>query len=358
MFEQFIYANYATCLIILFMLIFLCTNTTFERRITRLFMWPILFTVVLIVVDTIESWTATLSSPTMLRVWMSAIGYTVRPLCILCILEIIVRDKKKRRIWLELPAVINAIISFSALFSDIAFSYSPENEFVRGPLGVSAYVVSTLYLLVLIIVSVLYFKRKSYYESMIVLAIVVAAVLALVFEVAFKFEGMVNATIALSIAFYYLFFHTQTSKRDPLTLVLNRRCFYMDAEKNKEQICAVISIDLNCLKFLNDTYGHEAGDEAICTVARCVEKYLPKECRLYRVGGDEFTVLCMKKDRNTDRKQLEEVVAAIKSAMAKTKYSCAIGLAMVNGRSDFNEVCAEADKVMYHDKMMMKRENQ
>lgn len=358
MFQQFIYANYVTCMIILFMLVFLCTNTTFERRITKLFMWPILFTIVLIVVDTVESWTATLSYPTMLRVWMSAFGYTIRPLCILCVLEIIVRDKRRRRLWLELPAVINGVISFSALFSDVAFSYSAENEFVRGPLGASAYVVSTVYLLILMTFSILYFKRKCYHESMIVLAIVIAAVLALVFEVAFKFEGMVNATIALSITFYYLFFHTQISKRDHLTLALNRRCFYMDAEKNRDHITAVISIDLNYLKFINDTCGHEAGDEAICAVARCVEKHLPKECRLYRVGGDEFTVLCMRRDPDTDRMQLEAVVADIKAEMATTEYSCAIGLAMVNGRTNFKEVCAEADRAMYHDKLLMKRGKQ
>ena len=195
-------------------------------------------------------------------------------------------------------------------------------------------------------------KKKNYHESLIVLAIVAAAVLALVFEVAFKFEGMVNATIALSITFYYMFLHTQTFKRDPLTYVLNRRCFYMDLEKNKEQITAVISIDLNYLKKINDTMGHSAGDEAICAVAKTVEKQLPRGCQLYRVGGDEFSVLCMR----SDRKQLEKVIRDIKSELGRTEYSCAIGMSMVNGRSDMDAVCADADGAMYQDKLRMKKE--
>lgn len=351
MFQQFIHVNYVTCLIILFMMIFLSTNTTFDRKITKLFMWPILFTIVLIVADSVESWTATFSEPTMLRVWMSAVGYTLRPLCILCILEIIIRNRKSKLFLLELPALANGIISFSALFSDIAFSYSEQNEFVRGPLGITAYVVSGFYLLVLLVFSAFYLKRKSYNESWIVFAIVIAALVAMILEVAFAYEGIINATIALSVAFYYIFFHTQTVNRDHLTRALNRRCFYMDMEKNKEQITAVISVDLNNLKQINDTRGHGAGDEAICTVARCVEDSLPRGCQLYRVGGDEFNVLCERKERH----ELEAVISDIKTKMSGTAYSCAVGMAMVNGRRELEAVVAEADQKMYQDKQRMKR---
>ena len=352
MFQQFIYANYVTCLTILFMIVFLCTNTTFERKVTKLFMWPILFTIILIIVDSIESWTASLSYPTDLRVWMSAIGYTLRPLCILCVLEINVRDRKRKQWLLELPALINAIVAFSALFSNVAFSYSADNEFVRGPLGFTAYLVCGLYLLELVIVSAMYLKKKNYYESLIVFAIVAAAVLALILEVAFDFEGKVNATIVVSVTFYYMFFHTQTVKRDHLTRALNRRYFYMDLEKKREFITAIISVDLNNLKQINDTKGHSAGDEAICTVAKCVDECLPRDCQLYRVGGDEFVILCAKRER----KELEKVILNIKKRMAETKYSCAIGMAMVNGRRDMDAVCADADKAMYQDKLLMKRE--
>lgn len=352
MLQSFIYSNYATCLIVLFMVTFLLTNTTFEKKETNLFLRAILFAVVLVIVDSVESWTAGLSYPTTLRIWMSAIGYTCRPLCILCILQIVVRNWAVQRFLLFLPALINALISFSALFTDIAFSYDAQNKFVRGPLGLSAFVVSGIYLLIFIVYSIRYFREKNYHEALIVFAIALAAVISVVLEITFGQDGLINATIVISVTFYYLFFHTQTFKRDHLTKSLNRRSFYMDAARHRDNISGVISIDLNFLKQINDTKGHDAGDEALCTLSNCVDKHLLKGCYLYRIGGDEFSILCL---RGTES-QLVEMITNIKEDMAKTKYRCAIGLAMCDAGMDFDTVCAIADKAMYEDKISMKAE--
>ncbi|MBQ4283686.1 MAG: GGDEF domain-containing protein [Lachnospira sp.] len=352
MLQDFIYSNYATCLIVLFMVVFLITNTTFDRKETALFMRAILLAVVLLVVDTVESWTAGFDHPTVLRVWMSAIGYTVRPLCIMCILHIVVRNRAMKRYLLVIPAIINAVISFSALVCDVAFSYDANNEFVRGPLGWAPFVVSGLYLFVLILCSIRYFKEKNYYEALIVFAIVVAAVCAVGLEMIYGKDGLINGTIVISVTFYYLFFHTQTFKRDHLTKALNRRSFYMDAVKHWESITAVIGIDLNFLKIINDTKGHEAGDLALKTLAECVDKAITKGCYLYRVGGDEFFVLCNRKSEE----QVKRIVNTIKMEMANTDYRCAVGVAMKVPGMNFDMMCIEADKAMYQDKIAMKKE--
>ncbi|MBE5964512.1 MAG: GGDEF domain-containing protein [Lachnospira sp.] len=350
MLQDFIYSNYATCLIILFMIVFLVTNTTFDKKETTLFMRAILLALVLVVVDTVESYTASFTYPTTLRVLMSAIGYTLRPLCIMCILVIVVRERAVKFYLLVLPALINAIISFSALVCDVAFSYDAANEFVRGPLGWTPFVVSGLYLFVLILCSIKYFREKNYYEALIVFAIVVAAICAVILEMIYGKDGLINGTIVISVTFYYLFFHTQTFKRDHLTKALNRRSFYMDAEKNEDSITALIGIDLNNLKVINDTKGHEAGDIALKTLTECVDKVLMKGCYLYRVGGDEFFVLCNRKTKE----QVEKIVRGIKEEMSKTEYSCAVGIAMKTVDKTFNAMCIEADRAMYEDKSVMK----
>lgn len=350
MLQDFIYSNYATCLIILFMIVFLITNTAFDRKETALFMKAILLAVVLLVVDTIESWCAGLDQPTVLRIWMSAIGYTVRPMCIMCILYIVVRNRSLKLYLLLVPAMINAIISFSALVCDIAFSYDTANRFVRGPLGWSPFVVSGFYLLVLVIYSIIYFKEKNYYEALIVFAIVVAAVTAVVLEMIYGKDGLINGTIVISVTFYYLFFHTQTFKRDYLTKALNRRSFYTDAEKHWDTITAIVGIDLNYLKVINDTKGHEAGDMALKTLTECADKALTKGCNLYRVGGDEFFILCMKKSEP----QVRSMATRIKEEMSKTEYRCAIGIAMKAQGKSFDMMYKEADEAMYNDKADMK----
>lgn len=347
---EFIKINYASILIIIFMMTFLFSNALFDKRITKLFMISTMTVLVLVVVDSVESWTATFTYPTMLRVWMSAIGYTVRPLSVLMILLIVVRGKAWKKRLLVAPAVINGIISFTALFTGIAFSYSETNEFVRGPLGISAYVTSGIYMIILFAVTVQYIREKNYYEGLVVLDIIVINIVSIVLEVLWKQDGLINVSIAISITFYYLYYHSQTFKRDQLTQVLNRRCFYLDAERNIGNLTAVISIDLNNLKVLNDTKGHSAGDVALCTLTECVSAALLKGCRLYRTGGDEFMVLCFKHDA----KAVEGMIADIKARMSTTPYSCAIGMVAAEAGSIFDELCKKADKAMYDDKIKMK----
>ena len=251
---------------------------------------------------------------------------------------------------LSIPAMINTIISFSALFSDIAFSYSKDNKFIRGPLGISAYIVCILYLILLLSFTIYYLKERHIYESIIIFIINFMALLSICLEVIFKFDGFINATYAVSITFYYLFFHTQITKRDVLTQAFNRRCFYDDAKRDFIRIKGVISFDLNNLKILNDTKGHACGDEALINVASIVRRNIPLGCTLYRTGGDEFIVICLKHDQKT----LEDLVEKLRSEIAKTSYSCAFGLAMIAENETFDSLCKRADSLMYEDKIRIK----
>ncbi len=349
MVENLIYTNYATCLIVLFMVVFLITNTSFDKKDSTLFMRAILLAVVLVVVDSVESWTATFSKPCILRILMSSIGYTVRPLCIMCILHIVVRNKNIRKYLLIIPAILNAFVSFSALFCELAFSYNSSNEFVRGPLGWTPFYVSGIYLLVLILYSIQYFREKNYYEAIIVFAIVIGAIVAVLLEMIYNRDGLINSTIVISIAFYYLFFHVQTFKRDALTKTLNRRSFYMDASKYWTSITALIGIDLNYLKKINDSQGHEAGDAALQTLADCANAVLTKGFTLYRVGGDEFFIICLKKNES----EVINLAQNIKLKMANTPYRCAVGIAMKQPNDDLSTVYKKADSAMYEDKLSM-----
>ena len=83
-----------------------------------------------------------------------------------------------------------------------------------------------------------------------------------------------------------------TSNTDELTRCLNRHAYENDI--NKLKICdewVYISIDLNGLKRVNDTYGHVAGDELICAAADCMKNSFNEYGKVYRIGGDEFAVI-------------------------------------------------------------------
>lgn len=89
---------------------------------------------------------------------------------------------------------------------------------------------------------------------------------------------------------------------DPLTNVPNRHLFFDRAEKalasakRYGEMAAVLFIDLNDFKKVNDTYGHQAGDELLIEVANRLSGRIREADTLARLGGDEFGVLLTKVD--------------------------------------------------------------
>lgn len=86
-----------------------------------------------------------------------------------------------------------------------------------------------------------------------------------------------------------------SSNNDQMTGFLNRKAFDRDLAAHPgvpiEECFAAGSIDLNCLKTINETKGSEAGDKLILGAADCIRKVFGPHGKLYRVGGDEFLVI-------------------------------------------------------------------
>lgn len=352
MFHDLVQLNYATVIIIGFMLIFICTNQFFNRDITNLFVLASFCVLTLVLVDSVEYKLASLSRPVTARIWMSAVGYSLRPAIIYTIILLVTREERTKRLVMAIPLVLNMCVSFSALFTDIAFSYAEDNSFVRGPLGYAAFVTSGFYLVLLLVSTIRRYQNENTSEAFIAIAVLVMIVISVIMESFAGFDGVINVTGAVSITFYYLFLNTQQFKRDALTNTLNRRCFYLDAEKYRTILSAVLCIDLNNLKRINDGQGHEEGDKAICTMVSCIRRVLKKGCYLYRTGGDEFMILCVRQSEESVVSMIED----IKREMERTPYSCAVGMAYSEGTESLEKLCAKADETMYADKVRMKKE--
>ena len=350
MIKELIQVNYASLIIMISLFVFILTNDYFVQRIRVLFLISCGLFLLLMAADSVEYWCASLKTFTPLRTLMSAIGYSLRPLIIYVVILLLRREKSKKNIWLIIPLVINTMIAFSAFFTDIAYSYTMENEFVRGPIGYFAFVTSGFYQIVLLIYTINLYKSTKKSETVISVVIMLTFIASTVMESVWHFEGVINTSGMVALTFYYLYLNTQQFKRDVMTNALNRRCFFMDAEKRMSNLSAVLSIDLNDLKMWNDEYGHAKGDDAICTMVQCVDSVLPVNCFLYRVGGDEFMILCFNQESST----VEKLKNKIQENISKTPYSCAIGVAYNDGKTDFNKICSRADKSMYEDKKRMK----
>jgi diguanylate cyclase (GGDEF)-like protein len=118
--------------------------------------------------------------------------------------------------------------------------------------------------------------------------------------------------------------------------------------------------DMDGLKKINDTLGHEAGSEAIQTLARIVKSVVRSGDLVARWGGDEFVILSigagdeniqLMSDRIQDR--LEQYNA---SSGRPFRVACSIGVApvVIDGSRTFEAVIAEADEAMYEEKKRRK----
>ncbi|MDR3087815.1 MAG: diguanylate cyclase, partial [Azoarcus sp.] len=89
----------------------------------------------------------------------------------------------------------------------------------------------------------------------------------------------------------------QLATSDPLTGIANRRAFFEDIERERARLArypgeaAVLMIDIDHFKQINDTYGHAAGDAMLGHVVRQMRKLLRESDILARLGGEEFAIL-------------------------------------------------------------------
>ncbi|PCI04009.1 MAG: hypothetical protein COB78_06590 [Hyphomicrobiales bacterium] len=154
------------------------------------------------------------------------------------------------------------------------------------------------------------------------------------------------------------------SKQDPLTELANRRVFSEELEylinspEHADRCFAVLLLDLDRFKPINDIYGHQAGDQTICEVANRLEELLGETSTVARLGGDEFGVIV----RDDDSGQgivakveaiAEKIVDSIKQTIRGDGFEADIGASIgislypqhgENAQSLFRA----ADIAMYH----------
>lgn len=344
--------NFAILVNIFFLSVFLLTNAVFDRKTTRHFSICIVLLLILTVTESIDYALGEYPERVLLRTAMAMLGYMIRPWLIYIMILLLKFDTKKERLMLAIPALLNVLAESTALFSGLAFFYDETGVLRHGPLGYSPHICSAVYIILFLIFAAQFFRERNYMEAGIVLGIVIACVVATAIESFTDHQGMLRASSALSLTFFYLYYCAQSLKRDALTKVSNRHCFYRDSQRYQDRLAAVLSIDLNGLKKINDTDGHAAGDEAICVTAECIRKNLEKGCFVYRTGGDEFMVLCLKNAGTPE--QSKTMIERIREDMGKTPYSCAVGLAEYRAGESLNSLWARADEAMYRDKQKMK----
>ncbi len=181
---------------------------------------------------------------------------------------------KKNRILYYLPVIISAPLLYTSQWTHLFYWFDDENLYIGadGILRYYPYILFMCYVLFFVGALAFRYSRYSTAERKGVLISIVAATIGMVLHLVFDIYADYSTLFASILLLYYLSLYVLTAKEDTLTHLLNRQCYYSDSEKLKDQITAVVSVDMNDLKKYNDTQGHDAGDTALKTVADASQK--------------------------------------------------------------------------------------
>ncbi len=344
MFDIFI-RNFITLILLAGFIILLKTGDVNDKKTEKLLGIDAVTVTLLIIVDMGDAYLASLDHLNDLRYLTSALGYTLRPVALGIFITILLR-KKNSIPFVWIPIAIVAVISITSYWTHLMFYFDANNEFIRGPLSYIAHFMSVCYMGILLYYAIIRFKIADLSEILTIFYIVIACLSAVFIETIFKVKFLVSGAIVSSCVVYYTYLYVQVYKTDPLTKVYDRTSFNKDVEKKLNKSMEIINVDLDNLKFINDTEGHLAGDVALCTVANVLVSVANNSYKVYRVGGDEFYVIGIDKSHASSKVYITNA----KKLLSKEGLSASFGSARYNPGDDFGDRCIEADKNMYANK--------
>ena len=145
---------------------------------------------------------------------------------------------------------------------------------------------------------------------------------------------------------------------DILTDLHNRDIFYQHTNrslveaKEKKNLVAVLFLDLDGFKDINDQYGHHAGDALLKLIAQRLRHHTREEDSVARLGGDEFAILLSKVSSENEVKAvaqniLNAIAAPFNLGDFTIQITTSIGISIYSENSEIGMLIAEADQAMY-----------
>ncbi len=341
-----IISNFAQVVATICMHIFLTNSGGLDRKKEKLLIALMYVILAYSLFDSAIDYVAKIGGSDILCKILAIFGYVIRPLIPFSLLLSLFKNKKM--IIYSIPAILNFIIYVLSLFFDKLVFWYEGGVFHRASiLGFSSLITCILYLVLLILFVSFTDGKKNIKELTILVVCAIFCVWAGVIEffVDYDILGIVSS---ISFIFYYLFMHVQYSKKDPTTGLFNRQTYYNYIEQNNDKVTAIMMLDMNDLKRINDTQGHEAGDKALKNCGEAIDRALTSKMTLFRQGGDEFTVVCL----NTTKGVVEETKENIKKEVNASNLSIAVGYGYKEYKEPISELEKIADRNMYEDKAL------
>ena len=295
-----------------------------------------------------------------LNILCNILGFALTPMIPIALIAISDIEILQKHKLLLLPTLINTVAAvlspiFKLIFYvDVNNQYKRENSFF---IFVVVYIINLAFL----VISTLRTGKMHHYPirgKMIALSLFTVAGTSIQL-VAPSVHSSWHC-VTLSLLLYFFLLSELDSSFDTLTGLYNRAAFEKSAKMmTSRKAFSIIVLDVNNFKSINDTYGHNYGDTVLKAVAAIIRESLDDHYTCYRVGGDEFYIIC----RETKKEKIEHQLRSMTNALAEEREkdgrlpTIAYGYSIFQeGNLDFSKILKEADERMYYFKKLQKAE--
>jgi diguanylate cyclase (GGDEF)-like protein len=260
--------------------------------------------------------------------------------------------------FLAIPLIFNIIIIIATYLTGWIFYIDPQGQYHRGDYFFIQISIGMFYFILLIITI---FINDDDYDSddiKFLLSIFALPVIAIIIQMTNPQYYLIWVTVAFSLMLYYIFLRELQFKYDLTSGIKNRRAFtnkMLQLNKGNKNT-GIVVLDLNDLKEINDSKGHDKGDEIIHKSAGFLQESFENVGTPYRAGGDEFSILCVNSSEEQVEAALMKLLKLLKEYNNKNdlKIVFAYGYDFYTGKEDIFEVFENADKKMYEHKAKIK----
>jgi diguanylate cyclase (GGDEF)-like protein len=163
----------------------------------------------------------------------------------------------------------------------------------------------------------------------------------------------------MALALHYGFVCEYNDTHDALTGLCNRKSYEREMERlQKGKRFAVVVMDVDDFKNVNDRCGHPYGDQCLNKLASLIQQAFEKIGTCYRIGGDEFCVLSRTEEEDKIQDALSRLMRGIEACRAQDPFLPVVsyGVRMSGQGESAVETIQAADRQMYFHKAQHKRE--
>ena len=226
---------------------------------------------------------------------LKALEFSLNPVLPYLILKLFNTRKSNHFIrWIQkfqlLIIFINLILQIISIFRNFMFIIDKNNIYQRTHFTI--FYVFSLILSALLMLCAIYAFSKKVQNTNILTLFGLFIMILLSFAIEFICPKSNFDWLCISISFFVIdiYYVDLALRLDPLTQLLNRQ-IYASLIDRINFSTLVFMIDINYLKKINDTYGHECGDKTLKSVAKCIYEAYGDYGWCFRIGGDEFCVI-------------------------------------------------------------------